>query len=345
MLKKALLVSAAAFLAYRLNAKGHTRPLEGENSIAELKSIRINDTDIWATIRGQDKNNPVLLCVTGGPCGTEIPLIEMYEKELEKHFTIVHYDQRGAGKSFSFFKDYSDLTYEDHVNDLIALSEYLCTYLNKEKIYLLGHSYGTFLATVAASRRPDLYEAYVGIGQMSDVARAESYSLESCIEAAKEKGNTKDAEYLESIREKVKNGETICPRNYVRKYGFAEHEKSNAVAQLVKSIVFGPEYNIMDGIKFFYSAAKHAMPLAMQCVKDPLPELVKEIKVPTYFLLGKYDGMTNTKAAREYFDELNATEGKQFIIFDNSAHSPQVEENEKFVEWMSNDLLDKNKTL
>ena len=340
--KTLLLLPVLGYLAYRFNANNSTTKIEGDNAISEMKEVEVNGAKLAVMIRGRDKNNPVLLCVTGGPCGTDIPLLKKYEKDLEEKFTVVHYDQRGAGKSFYFDQDYKDLTYQQHVDDLITLTEYLKDYLDKDQVYLLGHSYGTYLGSLAADQRPDLYKAYIGIGQMSDTAHAEYYSLLACIEAAKEKGNDKDVKYLESIREKVENGEMMTPRKYVRKYKFAEREDHGEMKDLFKNVIFGPEYNILDGIKFYYSAMRNSMALAMQSVKDPLPSKIKENKVPTYFILGKYDGMTNTKAAREFFDSLGGNVEREFIVFENSAHSPQIEENEKFVKWMCNDFLAKN---
>ena len=342
-MKKGLLLTlpAAAYLLYRLNAKTTTTKIEGDDAISELKMVDINGTKLAVMIRGRDKNNPVLLCVTGGPSGSEIMMIKNTEKELEKHFTIVHYDQRGAGKSFSFKEDYKDLNYHQHVDDLIALTEYIREYLGKDKVYLMGHSYGTYLGTLAANEKPEYYKAYIGVGQMSDMKEAEYYTLKDCVKAANEAGNKKDAEYLESIAEKVHKGEMICPRKYVRKYRFAEHEKTNVMADFYKGILFGPEYNLLEGAKMFYSQLKYAMPLAMQSLADPLTELAPETKVPTYFVLGKYDGMTNAQAAREYFDALKA-EKKEFVVFENSAHSPQIEESEAFEKWMCDVLLKEN---
>ena len=339
MRKELLVASAIAYLLYRLNAKTSTKKIKGENAVSELRMIPINGTELAVMIRGADRNNPVLLCVTGGPAGSEIPLIRKYETELEKHFTIVHYDQRGAGKSFSFKEDYKDINYHQHVDDLIALTEYVREYLNKDKVYIMGHSYGTYLGSLAADEKPEYYEAYIGIGQMADTAKAEYYSLESCIEAAKEKNNIRDVKYLESIRENVRNGEMYTPRAFVHKYKFAEREDHHEMSDLMKNILFGPEYNLMDGIKMFYAAGKYAMPLAMQAVKEPLTDVIKENKIPSYYLLGKYDGMTHTAAAKEYFDSLGGDVEKEFIVFENSAHSPQIEENEKFVDWMCNHLL------
>lgn len=342
MKKSIFLLPAAAYLIYRLNAKTSTPKIEGDNAISELRMIPVNGTELAVMIRGQNKDNPVLLCVTGGPAGTEIPLIGKYEKELEKYFTIVHYDQRGAGKSFSFKENYKDINYHQHVEDLIALTEYIRDYLNKDKVYIMGHSYGTYLGSLAVNEKPEYYKAYIGIGQMSDLQKAEYYSLEDCIEAAKEKGEEKDVKYLESIKEKVQKGEMLTPRKYLRKYRFAEHVDQHTTSTLLKSLFFGPEYNLMDFIKMTYAAIRYAMPLAMQSVKDPLPEAVTVVKVPTYFLLGKYDGMTNTKAAKEYFDSLSGDVRRRFFIFRNSAHSPQIEENEAFVNWMRDVMLKEN---
>lgn len=91
-------------------------------------------------IRGRDRNNPVLIFVHGGPCCSEIPYVRKYQKNLENDFTIVHYDQRGSGKSYEFGEDYSTVTIAAHVDDLIALTEYIKEYLGKEQVVLVGHS-------------------------------------------------------------------------------------------------------------------------------------------------------------------------------------------------------------
>ena len=182
------------FLLIRFIAPTWTPKIKGSNSISELRSVNINGADLTIMIRGGNKDNPVLIFVHGGPCCSEIPYARKYQGELEKDFTIVHYDQRGSGRSYKASTDYSDVTAGTHVDDLITLTEYVEDYLNKDKVILLGHSYGTYIATQAAAQRPDLYEAYVGIGQMSDTTKSELNTLDMCIAAAEEKGNKDDAE-------------------------------------------------------------------------------------------------------------------------------------------------------
>ena len=87
-----------------------TPSIEGDNSISELRKVNIGDTELEIMVRGNNKNNPVLIFVHGGPCCSEIPYVRKYQEALEKDFTIVHYDQRGTGKSYVFGKDYSDIT-------------------------------------------------------------------------------------------------------------------------------------------------------------------------------------------------------------------------------------------
>ena len=140
---KAVLIILLLFIVIRLFGPTWTPSIKGEDSISELTKVEINGTDLEIMIRGEDRDNPVLLFVHGGPCCSEIPYIRNYQKSLEKDFTIVHYDQRGSGKSYEFGQDYSDVTALTHRDDLIRLTEYIKEYLGKEQVILIGHSYGT----------------------------------------------------------------------------------------------------------------------------------------------------------------------------------------------------------
>lgn len=151
----------------------------------------------------------------------------------------MHYDQRGSGKSYEFGEDYSTVTAVTHMDDLIVLTEYIKEYLGKKQVILIGHSYGTYIATLSVVQRPDLYQAYVGIGQMSNTIESELSSLEKCITAAE---NEKDVEYLKSLETAISGGESITLRSYVRKYGFAAR-KIDDNTDYLKGFVFGPEYN------------------------------------------------------------------------------------------------------
>lgn len=190
-----------------------------EKSISALEQVEINGSGHEIMIRGKDQNNPVIIFVHGGPGCSEIPYAKKYQDLLEENFTVVNYDQRASGKSYHFFEDYSNLSSELLVDDLLALTDYISKRLGQEKVILIGHSYGTYIATQAASKAPEKYEAYIGIGQMSDTVKSEIETLNYSINQAQKVGNTDDVTDLQKLTENIKNGDTFTPRNYVAKYG------------------------------------------------------------------------------------------------------------------------------
>lgn len=335
-IKKALITAVLilpAFLLIRFFFPTWTPVITVSNSICELKKVSINGAGLEVMIRGNDKDNPVLLFVHGGPCCSEIPYVRKYQDELEKDFTIVHYDQRGSGRSYESGKDYSDVTAKTHVDDLISMTEYVRDYLGKDKVILLGHSYGTYIATQAAAQRPDLYEAYVGIGQMSDTVQSELNTLDKCIAAAEEKGDMKAVEELESMRPSIQNGDRIAPRDYVREYGFAAR-KIDDNRDYLMAFLFGTEYNLSDAAGFYIASMKYQDGLIKEALDHPITEIVTSMDIPVYFVMGKYDGMTSPEAAEEYLNGLGGEGVREILIFEESAHYPQFEEKLEFSKWM-----------
>ena len=312
-----------------------TPKISGENSISELKKVKINNTKLEVMIRGNNRDNPVIVFVHGGPCCSEIPYVRKYQDMLEKEFTIVHYDQRGSGKSYQFGTDYSDVTASTHVDDLIGLTTYIEAYLQKDQVILIGHSYGTYIATMAAAKDPELYRAYIGIGQMSDTIESELDSLHKCIKAADKAGNTEDVTYLSGLENSIKEGQRLAPRDYVRKYNFAARNIDEN-GDYTKGFLFGSEYNLLDTIGFYIASGKYQEALIMEALKKPVSAIVSEINIPVYFVMGKYDCMTSPEAAENYLSSLKGRSTREMVIFKKSAHYPQFEEEDKFFYWMCN---------
>ncbi len=336
---KFLSIILLLFVVVNLIRPTWTPKIDGENSISELRMVKINGENIQIMIRGCDRNNPVLLFVHGGPCWSEIPYVVKYQKEWEEKFTIVHYDQRGSGKSYQFFRDYSDVTANTHVEDLIALTEYVMEYLGQEQVVLVGHSYGTYVAINAAYQRPELYWAYVGIGQVSNKTEDELDNLNKYISAAEESGNTKDVHYLKSLQESVKNGERRAPRRYARKYGLAAR-KINDDLDYLQGFLFRPEYNLLDAIRIYTASCLYQEALLKESSDNPITDIVMEMDIPVYFVMGKYDGMTSPDAAEAYLEALICNQSKEFVLFEDSAHFPQFEERELFFNWLCEHFID-----
>lgn len=314
-----------------------TPHIKGDNSISALEQVEINGSSHEIMIRGNDKDNPVIIFVHGGPGCPEIPYADKYQDLLETNFTVVNYDQRASGKSYHFLEDYSNLSSDLLVEDLLAMTDYISERLGKEKVILIGHSYGTYIAMQAAYKAPEKYEAYIGIGQMSDTTESEIDSLNYSINQAQNVGNTDDVLYLQGLTEKIKNGDTFTPRNYVMKYGGASRLIDNPDGDNI-GILFSSEYNLLDVIRYNYGLSYSQKTLLKEVLKNPLPTIVTKLKLPCYFIMGKYDYMTSANAAKKYFDMIEANK-KEFITFEQSAHYPQFEEKEKFYEWMCDTFI------
>lgn len=310
-----------------------TPKIKGENSISMLEQVEINGTGHEVMIRGVDRTNPILIFVHGGPGCSEIPYVRKYQKELEQHFTVVHYDQRGSGKSYHFFEDYSNLTTDVLVDDLLALRDYVSKELNQEKVILIGHSFGTYIGMKAAAKAPAQFHAYIGIGQMANTLQSELESLEYTYEQAKQAGNAEDVKKLELIRSSIEQGNELTPRILLQKYGGAAR-LINENRDYISGFLLNPEYNGLDMIRFYTGMFSSQDILLKEAFDQNLPDIVDHLEIPTYFVTGKYDYMTTANAARDYFDVLDAPI-KDFIVFNESAHYPQFEEKEEFVKWLN----------
>jgi pimeloyl-ACP methyl ester carboxylesterase len=147
--------------------RGRTPKIENDStSIASLERIKLGGVDQWILIRGWNKSNPIVLFLHGGPGMPAMYLAHAFQRELEKHFVVVHWDRRGAGKSYLSGVE-GDLSVRQTLDDTYELTRLLKNRLGKKKIYLVGHSWGTYLGMLAASEHPEYYSAYIGIGQLS----------------------------------------------------------------------------------------------------------------------------------------------------------------------------------
>ncbi|NEU31243.1 alpha/beta hydrolase [bacterium LRH843] len=309
-----------------------TPKIEGVNSISVLKSIEINGTKLEVMIRSADKSNPIVIFIHGGPGSSEIPYVRKYQDLIEEHFTIVHYDQRGSGKSFHFFEDYSNITTVKHVDDLLALTEYVKKEFFQEKVILIGHSFGTYIGLQAASKYPENYAAYIGIGQVSNMIDSEMDSLEFTIHQAQQAGNQKDVDQLEFLRDSIIKGEALTPRNMVRKYGGAAR-LINDNMDYFNGFLTSPEYNLLDVVRYFKGISATQEILLEEEKENDITTIVDRLDIPLYFVMGKDDYMTSTNAAKVYYDTLDAPI-KDFVVFEHSAHYPQFEEKTLFADWL-----------
>jgi len=152
----------------------------------------------WISIRG-NIDNPILIYLHGGPGTPVMPLFRHFQASLEDYFLIVQWEQRGAGKSFSRRIPKETMTIEQFISDLYELIELLKKRFSKTKIYLIGHSWGSVLGTFIVQRYPQLFYAYIGVGQASNTVETEKRMYEFVLERSKELNNKKAIRQLEKV--------------------------------------------------------------------------------------------------------------------------------------------------
>ena len=327
-----IVLIVGVFLAYRYLAPRHTPGTKGENSIAELFSIPINGIKQWVLIRGEDRTKPVLLFLHGGPGSAQIGIMRNYQKELEKHFVVVQWDQRGAGLSGMEPVDAATINKEQFVADGIDVTKYLLERFKQDKIFLVGHSWGSALGYILAVRHPEYYRAFAGLGQMSRDGEGLAYA--ETLKVAR------GADNKEAIREllelgappytkipsakgtlhKAEPGHEAVAGMLVRfKWsealgGDAKYIKiSNLVA---RELLLSSEYTFMDAMGWLKNKGRSVNLTYKECNDDiDLYTEGTQFKIPIYFLLGRWDLLTVPSGAEALMAAINAPQ-KEIIWFD-----------------------------
>lgn len=307
--------------------------------IAESQLLSINNTKQFVMIRGENPRNPVLLFLHGGPGVSELGGLRKYNSDLEKHFTVVYWDQRNAGKSYDPAFPASEIKVSKYVEDVNALARYLKERLKVRKILLVGHSWGSRLGMLAVQKYPEHFSAFVSTGQEVAAYEGELQSYRYTLAKAKELKKTEMIQQLEAIGE-PRGGDyrtmyRIGPEGFsVQKYALLELNKDIydgfTIEDLYANIESG-EYtaeekaNYMKAVNFtnehiLSDEAYHNFDFRKQ---------FPTVSIPVFFIGGKYDYITPTPLAKEYFDMLKAPK-KEFILFEQSGHDPAWEEPQRF---------------
>ncbi len=310
-------------------------PLAG--SIAELVTVEIGGVDQVMLIRGRSVDNPVLLHLAGGPGGTDIGAMRD-DTGLEQDFVVVTWDQRGTGKSYATSIDpVEDLSLEQAIRDTIEVSEYLRDRFDEEQIVLTANSWGTIPSVFAVDRRPELYRAYVGTGQMVNNRLTDQMFYEDTLAWAQETGREGLAE---SIREAGPP-----PYDDLTRYQYTagyEHEWNDypgvdALDEMPFN-TFVPENTWMDRIN-----AARGMFDVNWFVYPELQDYdfrrdVPELAVPVWIVLGEYEARGRDVLARDWFAALQAP-AKELVVFEGAGHRPSFERPGEFARLME-EVLD-----
>lgn len=315
---------------------GQTRPFRGPNgeiipgSIAEAGYLRLGGLDQWVMIRGENRDNPPLIILHGGPGFSDTMFFRRCNAALEHSFTVVYWDQRGTGKSFNRDIPRSSMTVAQFLDDLDELVEAVRERVGERKVVLFGHSWGSALGVLYAARFPEKVAAYVGSGQVGDASAGEaaSYAIAIALAEAERRDNRKA---LKALR-------AIGPPPYAADCVFTERMwlqrlegqlEPRALWRMGRLVLGAPEASLFDLPKVMRGFRFSLDAMWAEVSRLKLLELTPALEMPVFFFLGRKDHWVPPETSLAYYDVLTAP-SKQLVWFEESGHEPFVDEAAKF---------------
>jgi proline iminopeptidase len=284
--------------------------------IEEARYLQIGGIEQWVTIRGDDVRKPLLLLLHGGPGDVQSPFVSVYAP-YERDFVFVQWDQRGAGRTFAR-NGAAGVTLEKQIADGIDLSEQLRKRFPKQKLILFGYSWGSVVATGMVQQRPDLFDAYIGTGQVAAWADTVQFQFDFLKQRYKEK---RDAVALASLEAIGKPD----PKNVEQYFGFSRPIRQNmnssdtawfaAMLRVLKAN--GESETTIKAIGEGMNASGAA--LIGSTVTTDLPATATNFKIPYYVIQGRDDLFAPTSLAKAYFNKVSAPK-KQFVTIEDAGH-------------------------
>lgn len=304
--------------------------------------IEVNGARQGMFLKSENTGNPVLLFLHGGPGSPEIAFTQEYPTGLEQIFTVCWWEQRGSGISYSRSVTKETMTIGQMMADAITVTQYLRKRFGKDKIYVMGHSWGSVLGLLTVQKSPELFHAYIGTGQVVRQAESERLAYAYMLDKFRAAGDKKMVGKLEkfpidSVGEV--NYRYLTVRSVgMTKLGIGIMHHLTSMSDCIKIVLRYKGYSWLDKIHFTMGSG-----LAIKClwgfvVGADFGKQVPRLEVPIYVLQGKFDYQVSYCLAKEYTAAVEAPV-KGFYTFEKSAHSPCFEEPEKMCHIIREDVL------
>lgn len=345
-------VTAVALLALAaaLARPASTDPITGPDgealpgSVAELTTLEVGGHELRLMIRGSSTDNPVVLFLAGGPGGSEIGAMRRHLPELEEHFTVVTWDQRGAGTSYPELDPTDTVTLDGYVSDTIAVTNHLRERFDAEDIYLLGQSWGTTLGVLAVQQRPELYRAFIGTGQMvSQRATDEIFYDDTLAWAVRNEDEALAAQLREAgpppydamlpYETALSHEQTVYPYDH--------SENSEGSGQMSENLLV-EEYTLIDQMHILGAFMDTFAALYPQLQGIDFRESATQFEVPMFFVQGAHEAPGRAQLFEQWYPTIEAPLTDR-IVLDTSGHRPMWEQPDEFVDYMVDTVLEQTR--
>lgn len=292
--------------------------------------VNINGIEQYLLHCSSDPALPVLLFLHGGPGMAESTFAYAFQKGLFPLFTIVHWDQRGTGKTLTKNKNSSYPTVDELLEDLLEIVRYLKKKYGKEKIVILGHSWGSMLGTLFVQKHPEEVLYYIGAGQFVDVVENEKTGYEKLRELIIAAGNKKDLKRLERIG--------VYPESNYEKPMIKKIQSIRILQGKYKvGMNFGPILEVLfkspifklSDLSSLFKGMSNNKALWNFMFSSNLYSESRIYQVPVFYILGADDYQAPHTIAERYFNTIEAPIKKLFTIKD-AAHFMMLDQPEEF---------------
>lgn len=317
-----------------------------EGSISEKIHVDINGTSLGMFVTAKDSTKPVLLVLGGGPGIPEYLLEQMYPTDLKENFVVCYLEYRGTSLSYDSDVSVNGMTTKQYLADVNAVTNYLRERFGRDKIYLLAHSFGTYIGLQAATEHPESYLAYIAMSQITNQKHSEEIAYSYMLEQYKVQGNEKMVKKFNDCP--ILTDEVAYSEYFTSSLrDTAMHELGVGTTHDMHSVITGiffpslrctaytqaERINIWRGKVFAQNT-----PVVTDSFDFNAFETVQELQIPIYFLAGAYDYTCAYSLQQDYYEYIQAPV-KGFYTFKDSAHSPLFEEREKALEILLTDVL------
>jgi pimeloyl-ACP methyl ester carboxylesterase len=317
--------------------------IRSETGVQKAEYLLLGGIEQYIQTRGENRDNPVMLILHGGP-GSNIAYFSYYwQTPLEEDYTLVHWDQRGSGNTYFRDKDAEPPTLELLLSDLDELVNYLRNEYGQEKIILMGHSWGTVLGGIYAAEHPEKLSRYVAVGQLADAWAGEEAAAAEAVRLALAAGKPEAAEEISKTLQSVESAEPYDLPAFMAYRALAgkqlPHGDAMSTLELIGMGLFSPDMTLSDLRWYFmaltdpagYAAPNSALFEALFTGEGlSMYDYVERIEVPVTALSGDCDWITPYPLAEQFFADVSP--GTALIYIKNTGHSPFLDKPQAFAE-------------
>jgi pimeloyl-ACP methyl ester carboxylesterase len=309
-------------------------------SVAELETVEVDGHELALMIRGFSVDNPVVLFLAGGPGGSELGAMRNHLPELEEHFTVATWDQRGTGKSYPELDPTSTITLDGFVRDTIAVTDHLRERFGQDQIYLLGQSWGSTLGVLAAQESPERYRALIGVGQMVSQLATDQIFYDDTLAWAKTNADDGLVDELERIGPPPYDAmfpyETALSYEH-EVYPYDHSPNSEGEGGFSENFLV-PEYTLLEKTHLLGAFMDTFAALYPQLQDIDFRDTATEFDIPVFFVQGAHEADGRAEPFEAWFPMIDAPD-KDVTVLATSGHRPLFEQPDEFVDYMVDTVL------